>query len=66
MRFPGVYQHISYQEKKGLEEDDDVDIYIRDDKDEESTLMEAMEAGKEGRYIFQFFYFLLGLYRILI
>jgi len=40
----------AYKEKKGLEDDDDIDIYIRDEKDEDQTLQEAMEAGKEGRF----------------
>jgi len=39
-----------YKEKKGLEEDDDVDIYLKEDKAEDEALMEAMEAGKEGRF----------------
>jgi len=40
----------AYKEKKGMEDDDDIDIYIRDEKDEDQTLQEAMEAGKEGRF----------------
>ena len=33
------------------EDDDDVDIYLKDDKDEDEALQEAMEAGKEGRFM---------------
>jgi len=40
-----------YKEKKGLEDDEDVDIYIKDDKGEDEALQEAMEAGKEGRFM---------------
>jgi len=39
-----------YKEKKGVEDDDDVDIYFKDDKNEDEALQEAMEAGKEGRF----------------
>ncbi|XP_023331985.1 pre-mRNA-splicing factor ISY1 homolog [Eurytemora carolleeae] len=41
-----------YKEKKGMaEDDDDVDIYLKDDKGEDEALQEAMEAGKEGRFM---------------
>ena len=33
------------------EDDDDVDIYLKDDKGEDEALQEAMEAGKEGRFM---------------
>jgi len=39
-----------YKVSKGMEEDDDVDIYIKDDQGEDEALQEAMEAGKEGRF----------------
>ena len=34
--------------KEGAEDDDDIDIYMRERKDEEEELREAMEAGKEA------------------
>jgi len=40
-----------YKEKKGMEDDEDVDIYIKDEKGEDEALQEAMEAGKEGRFM---------------
>lgn len=40
-----------YKEKKGLEDDDDVDIYLKEEKGDDEALQEAMEAGKEGRFM---------------
>ena len=34
--------------KEGAEDDDDIDIYMRERKDEAEELREAMEAGKES------------------
>ena len=34
--------------KEGADDDDDIDIYMRERKDEEEELREAMEAGKEA------------------
>jgi len=39
-----------YKEKKGLEDDDDIDIYLADAQDSELALEEAMMAGKETRF----------------
>jgi len=39
-----------YKVSKGMEEDDDVDIYFKDDKGEDEALQAAMEAGKEARF----------------
>ena len=33
------------------EEDDDMDIYFKEEKEEEELLQEAMEAGKEMRSV---------------
>eukprot|EP00088_Acartia_fossae_P022713 TRINITY_DN2384_c0_g1_i12.p1 TRINITY_DN2384_c0_g1~~TRINITY_DN2384_c0_g1_i12.p1 ORF type:complete len:312 (+),score=114.96 TRINITY_DN2384_c0_g1_i12:383-1318(+) len=39
-----------YKEKKGIEDDDDVDIYFKDTQDTDLALEEAMKAGKETRF----------------
>lgn len=41
-----------WKEKKGMgEEDDDMDIYFKEEKEEAELLQEAMEAGKEMRFV---------------
>jgi hypothetical protein len=40
-----------YKEKKGIEDDDDVDIYLADSQlSTDQALEEAMKAGKETRF----------------
>lgn len=40
-----------YKQLKGIaDEDDDMDIYFKEEKGDDEALLEAMEAGKEGRF----------------